>query len=65
MKRCYTVAVRDKFVTDGTTVNADDVQVCSYTEMPKKECKFCQAPDASSAVVKLQLEQVSRNYVPS
>ena len=27
MKRCYTVAVRDKFVTDGTTVNADDVQV--------------------------------------
>lgn len=27
MKRCYSVAVRDKFVTDGTTVNADDVQV--------------------------------------
>ena len=27
MQRCYTVAVRDKFVTDGTTVNADDVQV--------------------------------------
>ena len=29
MKRCYTVAVRDKFVTDGTTVNADDVQVAT------------------------------------
>ena len=27
MQRCYTVAVKDKFVTDGTTVNADDVQV--------------------------------------
>ena len=30
MKRCYTVAVRDKFVTDGTTVNADDVQVLIF-----------------------------------
>ena len=27
MQRCYTVAVREKFVTDGTTVDADDVQV--------------------------------------
>ena len=44
MQRCYTVAVRDKFVTDGTTVDADDVQV-SLTSSPNSKfsntCKYC------------------------